>query len=88
MHWAATPAQARHPAAAVAANRGDKATQLRTLRDHPEDVQAVLDLHVLDLAEIAVEVLDQRRGVARLTVDPQVIADGDPQRGGGEQLVG
>jgi hypothetical protein len=51
-------------------------------------VQAVLDLHVLDLAEIAVEVLDQRRGVARLTVDPQVIADGDPQRGGGEQLVG
>ena len=38
-----------------------QAAQLLAARRLAEDVQAVLDLDVLDLAEVAVDVLDERR---------------------------
>ena len=44
-----------------AQDRVEQAAQLLALRHLAEDVQAVADLQVLDLAQVAVDVLDQRR---------------------------
>jgi hypothetical protein len=61
--------QARHVARAEAQHGRDEPAQLIAPRGAPEHVQAVLDLDVLDLAQVAVDVLDELADVLGPLVD-------------------